>query len=149
AGEKYDNATALLQLADAGDLLTEAKEIRSLAALLIFRGIPYRAAQLLQQGIADGRLTDAESYELLGNCWIAARDYEKAVEPLTRAGEIGPTGEPYLRLAEVYAQQENWPGAVGALQHGIDKGNLKRPGLAQLLMGIAQFNQKKYPEART
>ena len=150
SGGDYDNATALLQVARTGDLLTEEKEIRSLAGLLIFRGIPHRAALLLEQAIADKRLTaDAESYELLGNCWIAARDYGKAVEPLTRAGELGGTGEPYLRLAEVYSQQEKWPDAVDALRHGIDKGNLKRGGLAELLMGIAYFNQRKIPEART
>jgi tetratricopeptide (TPR) repeat protein len=150
SSENYDSATALLQLAQNGNLLTEAKEIRSLAGLLIVRGIPYRAAQLLQQAIADQRLSgDAENYELLGNCWVAARDYDKAVEPLNRAGELAATGEPFLRLAEVYAQQENWPGAVEALRHGIDKGNLKRPGLALLLMGMAHFNQKKLPDART
>ena len=38
--------------------------------------------------------------------------------------------------------------AVDALQRGIEKGKLKQPGLAALLMGMARFNQKKLPEAR-
>lgn len=150
SAEDYESATSLLQLAYTGDLLSEASEIRRLAELLIFRGIPHRAAQLLTQAIDAKRLmAESSTYELLGNCWIAAREYDKAIEPLARAGELASTGEPYLRLAEIYAQQENWAGAVDALQRGMDKGNLKRLGLAQFLMGMAHFNQKKLPEART
>jgi tetratricopeptide (TPR) repeat protein len=147
--ENHDDAAALLQLAHTGDLLTEASEIQILAELLMLRGIPHRAALLLERAIADKRLTgDARSFELLSNCWIVARDYARAIEPLTRASELGATGELYVRLAQLYAQQEDWSGAVGALQRGIEKGNLKQPGLAQLLMGMARFHQKNLPEAR-
>lgn len=148
--ENYNGATTLLQLAHTGNLLTDPSEIRRLAELLIFRGIPHRAAQLLSEALDDKRLPqDATVYELLGNCWIASRDYDKALEPLARAGELAGTGEPYLRLAEIHAQQENWPGAVDALQSAMDKGGLKRLGLAQFLMGMAHFNQKNLGEART
>jgi tetratricopeptide (TPR) repeat protein len=147
--ENYDAAAAVLQLADTGDLLIEANEIQLLAELLMLRGIPHRAALLLEGAIADKRLTpDAKIFELLSNCWIVARDYEKAIAPLARASDLDTTGELYVRLAQLYAQQEDWSGAVDALQRAIEKGNLKQPGLAALLMGMAQFNQKRLPEAR-
>ncbi len=147
--ENYPAAATLLQLAYTGDLLEDATEIRRLAELLLFRGIPHRAATILAAALKDRRIAeDASSYELLGNCWIAARDYDKALAPLARAGELATSGEPYLRLAEIHAQRENWQGAIEALQRGIDKGKLKRPGLAQFLMGMAHFNLKKLDQAK-
>jgi tetratricopeptide (TPR) repeat protein len=148
--EKYETATALLQLAHMAGLLTDGAEIRRLAELLAHEGIPYRAAQILTQAIDRKQLpADSAVYEFLGNCWIAAREYQKAIEPLGRAGELAETGEPFVRLAEVYFQQEDWTNAAAVLQRGFGKGKLKRPGNAQLMMGLALYNQKKLGDART
>jgi tetratricopeptide (TPR) repeat protein len=54
----------------------------------------------------------------------------------------------FVRLGEVHVQRENWPAAVEALQRGIDKGELRDTGNAQLMMGVANYSQKKYAEAR-
>ena len=35
-----------------------------------------------------------------------------------------------------------------ALERGIAKGQLKDPGLAQLMLGVAHYSQKQYREAR-
>lgn len=148
--EKYDTATSLMQLAHTAGLLTEATEIRRLAELLMHAGIPHRAAQILDAAIEERKLSeDRALYELLGNCWIAAREYDKAIEPLGRAGELAETGEPYVRLAEVYFQRGDWARAAEVLQRGFGKGKLKRPGPASLLMGLALYNQKKVQDART
>ncbi len=148
--EKYETATALMQLAHMNGILTDGAEIRRLAELLAHEGIPYRAAQILTQAIDRKQLAaDSAVYEFLGNCWIAAREYKKAIEPLDRAGELADTGEPFVRLAEVYFQQEDWTNAAAVLQRGFGKGKLKRLGNAQLMMGLALYNQKKLNDART
>lgn len=148
--EKYDTATSLMQLAHNAGLLTEGTEIRRLAELLMHAGIPHRAAQILDAAIEEKKLSeDRTVYELLGNCWIAAREFDKAIEPLGRAGELAETGEPYVRLAEVYFQREDWANTAEVLQRGFGKGKLKRPGPASLLMGLALYNQKKLEDART
>ena len=43
--------------------------------------------------------------------------------------------------------REEWAAAQAALQRGIDKGQLKDLGSAQLMMGIALYNQEKFAEA--
>jgi TolA-binding protein len=55
----------------------------------------------------------------------------------------------YLRLGEVDIQREDWAGATAALERGLNKGQLKDAANAQMLMGIALFNQKKLGEAKT
>ena len=122
-----------------------------LAELLMLRGVPHRAALLLEQAIADKRLTpDAKSFELLSNCWIVARDYEKAIEPLTRASELDTTGELYVRLAQLYAQQEDWSDAVDALQRGVAQLDEAKPeavatGLVHLVDETRSSERREQP----
>ncbi|HLF11448.1 MAG TPA: tetratricopeptide repeat protein [Gammaproteobacteria bacterium] len=147
--EDYPNALASMQIAYSAGLVTEDTEIRRLADLLLFNDVPYRGAQVLETAIEKKTVKlDDKLYEKLANCWIAAAEFDKAIAPLQRAGELSTTGDMFVRLGEVQAQREDWAGAAAALQRGIDKGQLKDLGNAQLWMGISLFNQKKFDEAR-
>ena len=53
----------------------------------------------------------------------------------------------FVRLGEVQAQLQNWPAAIAAIQRGIDKGELKDPGNADLWLGIAHYSQKSLEAA--
>jgi tetratricopeptide (TPR) repeat protein len=90
---------------------------------------------------------DDKLYEKLANCWIAAGEFEKAIQPLQRAAEMSPNGDMFIRLGEVQVQREDWDAAIAAIQRGVDKGQLKDPGNAQLMLGIAHYSQKNYDEA--
>jgi tetratricopeptide (TPR) repeat protein len=145
----YAEALVPLQLAYHAGLLTEDSELRRLAQLLIHVGIPFRATRILTQGLEKGVIkADVKYYELLGNSYITARDYGKALDPLRKGGEMSSDGKLYLRLAEVLVQREEWGPASDALRRAIDKGGLSNPGQAMLLMGIVQYNQKKSADAR-
>lgn len=149
ATEKYDTASALLQLAHTGKFLTEGSEVQQLVDVLMYTGNPYRAGRILSEAMARKQVAEStKTYELLGNCWIAARAYDKAVTPLGRVGDLANSGEPYVRLAEVYFQQGDWSEAASVLERALGKGNLKRPGKAQLLMGVSLFNMKKVRDSR-
>ena len=60
---------------------------------------------------------------------------------------MSANGDLFVRLGEVQIQRSEWAEAAKALQNGIRKGSLKDPGNANLLLGIAQFNQKNYAAA--
>jgi len=84
--EDYPNALAIMQLAYGVGLLNEDSEIRRLADLLLFNEIPYRCGQALETGIERKTVKlDDKLYEKLANCWIAAGELDKALEPLERA----------------------------------------------------------------
>ena len=146
----YEEALAPLQIAYNAGMLTEDAEIRRLADLLLYLDIPYRAAQILSQSLDAKRVNaDRALHEKLGNCWVAAREFDRAIPPLQRAADLADTGDLYVRLGEVQVQREDWAGAAAALRRGLEKGRLQYPGNAQLLMGIASYSQQKPEEART
>ena len=148
--EDYPNALAIMQLAYDAGLVTEDAEIRRLADLLLFNDVPYRGGQVLEDAIQKRAVTlDDKVYEKLANCWVAAGELDKAIEPLTRGGELASSGEMFVRLGQVHLEREDWEAAKAALERGISKGELKDTGAAQLLMGIAFFNEKKLADART
>ena len=145
----FEEALIRLQLAYSQGLLTTDAELRRLAQLLMFLDLPYRAARVLEQGFENGILSqDHKGYEMLSNSWIAAKEYDRAVEPLERAASLAPAGDLYVRLAQVHLQREKWGEAAAALGQALDKGGLQSVGDAQLLMGIAIYSQKKPAQAR-
>jgi tetratricopeptide (TPR) repeat protein len=147
---RTQDALVPLQLAHAAGLLTEGSELERLADLLAASGVPYHAARLLERSLADQRLEGrAQDWEKLATTWMAAREHEKAVEPLSRAAALSTSGELYLRLGELHLQLEQWPKAAEALARALDRGGLSSPGDASLLLGIALYRQRKLEDART
>ena len=146
--EDYPNALAIMQLAHDVGLVTEDAEVRRLADLLLFNDVPYRGAQVLETAMEKKIVTlDDKLYDKLANCWIAAGELDKSIEPLTKAAELAASGDGFVRLGEAHVQRDDWPAAIAAIQRGIDKGQLKDPGRAQLMLGIAHFNRKEYETA--
>jgi tetratricopeptide (TPR) repeat protein len=145
----FEDAAVPLQLAYEAGLIDEEPDLERLGQLLMFLNLPYRAGQLLEQSLAERKIEpDSEVLAMLSNSWIAAREYEAAIEPLEQAAEMSDDGELYVRLAQVHVQRENWDGATGALEKALAKGKLQQPGDAHLLMGIAFFSQRKPGEAQ-
>jgi predicted Zn-dependent protease len=138
-----------LQLAYHQGLISTENELRRLSEILLQSNIPFRAARTLTTAIDKKAFEpDVKTLELLGQAWLIARSSDEALKPLTKAAQQSGKSDLYLRLAEVYAQREDWPNAQANLKTALDKGDLKSPGSAQLLMGIVLYSQEKYGEAR-
>jgi len=147
--DDYANALAITQLAYGANLLTEDAEIRRLADLQLFNGIPYRCGQTLEAAIEHGTVKiDEKLYDKLSNCWIAAGELDKALPPLSRAAELASNGDEFVRLAEVQLQRADWPAMQAALERALGKGQLKDAANAHLLLGLALLNQHKLTDAR-
>ena len=148
--EDYANALAVMQLAYGAGLLSKDAEIRRLADLLLFEGIPYRCGQVLEAAIDSKTVNlDEKLYDKLANCWIAAGELDKALPPLARAADLSSSGDAFVRLAEVHVQRADWTAAQSALERGIGKGQLKDAANAHLLMGIVLYSQHKLAESRS
>jgi tetratricopeptide (TPR) repeat protein len=148
--EDYPNALAIMQLAHHLGLVTEDADVRRLADLLVYNGIPYRGATVLETAIEHQTVKlDDKLYEKLANCWLAAGELDKSIAPLQRAAELSSSGDTFVRLGEVQGQREDWPAAIAAIERGIEKGQLKDPGNADLWLGIAHYSQKSFDAAVT
>ena len=89
--------------------MTDDSEIRRFADLLLLQNLPYRGAQVLETAIANDSVTlDEELYEKLANCWLAAGELERAIEPLTRAAELSTRVTPSFESARCNLQRQNW-----------------------------------------
>jgi len=146
--EQYPKALATMQLAYDNGLITDSGEILRLVDLLLFNNVPYRCGTLLDEAIAAKTVKiDSKLYQKQSDCWIAAREYSKAIGPLEKAAQMASNGDLYVRLGEVQVQRNEWNAASEAISRGIQKGNLKDTEYAQLMLGISLFNQKKTSEA--
>jgi tetratricopeptide (TPR) repeat protein len=150
ARDDYRHSLAAQQVAYLQGLLTEDKELRRLARSYLYHNLPYPAAKVLEKGIQDGAIEkDAKAYELLANSWIAAREYDRSLEPLREAAERAEDGMLFVRLGQVHLQREEWDQAAERLRQAVEKGGLEKPGTAQLLLGIAYYNAQRVGPARS
>src|SRR5262245_10137822 len=150
-GVTGDEAAALgvLEIAQRKGLLSDDRDLRRLLQMMLARGIPYRAARIFDEGKASRRFEgDAEALELQSISWILAREPDKALAPLARAAELAPKGDLYVRLAQLHLLQEEWDKAAETLHKALAKGGLADPGTAQLMLGIACYNEHQLQEAR-
>jgi tetratricopeptide (TPR) repeat protein len=121
----------------------------NLANLYLLHGMPYKAAVLLEKEIKAGNVKeDTRNLRLLSQAWYSARDDEKAIPPLVKAAAMGEDSELYMRLAQSYLNLERWAEAAQAAKDGLAAGNLKRKDTANIMYGMALFNQKKLEQAR-
>jgi len=121
----------------------------NLANLYLLHGLPYKAATILQKEI-DAKVVDANerNLRLLSQAWYQAREDQKAIPPLRAAAEMSDDGELYIRLAQSHINLEQWKSAATAAQKGLKLGGLKRNDQANIMLGMALFNQKRLEQAR-
>jgi tetratricopeptide (TPR) repeat protein len=123
--------------------------IVNLANLYLVHGLPYKAAQVLERETGSGRVEASERHlRLLSQAWYQAREDEKAIAPLARAAAMSGDGELYVRLAQSYINLDRWQEAAEAVRQGLAKGGVKRVDTANIMLGMALFNQRKLSAAR-
>jgi len=146
--QQDEKALATLRLADQARLLKDDRDFRQLSRMLFIRDLPYQCASEVEAAISDGRLVaDAESYRMLSNCYIAARENDRALGPLAKAGELSPDGEMYMLLGQMHLQRERYEPALEVLQRALAKAKPEQRGSVQLLIGVAQLGVKRYDDA--
>jgi tetratricopeptide (TPR) repeat protein len=130
-------------------MLNTASHITNLANLYLLHGLPYKAASVLDKEMKAGIVESSErNLRLVSQAWYQAREDEKAIPPLERAAGMSDDGELYIRLAQAHLNLENWPEAADAVEKGLKLGGLKRNDTANIMLGMALFNQKRLEQAR-
>ena len=120
-------------------MLEKHSELLRLAQLYLYYEVPYKAAIILEKELNAERIEDEEkNWEQLANAWLSAREWKKAIPPLTKAAEMSEDGRLFLRLGQTYMQEEDWKNAEKNIRYAIKKGDLENPGRAWLLLGITR-----------
>ncbi len=145
--EKHQLAT--YQAAYDQGLLVKSAELVTLAQLLMQAEAGYKAAVIVEKGFAAGIVEKkAANYRLLSQAWQMAAEYEKAIPPLVEAAKISDDGELDVRSANSYLNLGRYEECTTASRQGLKKGGLKRPWVAQELLGMCLFEQDKFEDAK-
>jgi tetratricopeptide (TPR) repeat protein len=146
--QRDPEALATLRLADVADLLSDDPDVRQLARLMFVRELPYQCAAEVERAIAAGELkADADSYKLMSNCYLAARENDKALAPLAKAAELSNDAEPYMLLGQIHLQQERFDPAIDALDKALGKAKPEQRAPIHLLAGVAQLGSDRLDAA--
>jgi tetratricopeptide (TPR) repeat protein len=146
--QRDEEALASLRLADETKLLGEDPELRQLSRLLFVRDAPFQCAREMEAGLASGAVKpDAEAYRLLSNCYIAARESDKALEPLEKAAALSTDGEVYLLLGQMHLQRERYASAIDAFEKALSHAKPERRAPVHLLLGVAQLGADRFDDA--
>ena len=136
------------QIMHRQNMLKTSKELASMAQLYLYHDIPIKAARVLQTGLDDGSIEKTEkNYELLAQAYMHAREWEKAIKPLTAAAEKSDKGRFYEQLGQSYLQDEKWRDAEQAFVKALEKGELRDAANTWLLLGITRTRVKKWDAA--
>ncbi len=147
--DDMSRSLAVQQLAKYEGFIKESRDLIRMAQMFMVEGLPQRAAALMKEGLEDGSIEKTEqSYQTYSDTLLQSREWEKAIEPLTKAAELHEDGQLFVRLAQVNLQLGRWADARAALNKAFEKGGLRDEGQAHILYGIAAANEKKWETAK-
>ena len=129
--------------------LNRSSEVVQMAYLYLNAETPYFAGSVMERGFEDELVDDkSKNYELAGSAWAQAREVAKSIPMMEKAAAKSDEGELYVRLGNVYLDGDQFSKAADAVQKGLEKGGVKRPDQARLVLGMSYFNMGEYNKAR-
>ena len=173
--ERPRDYTSLLKTAYTKQLLNKKGEFQSLSQMLMAAGNPYWAAEVMLTGMTSvpglrvvdqeclmSKVLDEDGNLKTDNKGIAVEElvctdiYGPAFVKAGSANALDPEAMPVLVedkqnltiLAGALRAAQERQAAIDAINKGLDKGDLKNPGFAQLTLGQALFELQRFNEAR-
>ncbi len=146
--DEAPNALAALKIAFDTGVLDKESTIRSMIQLCAIQGIPEHAGRLLRTAMEAELVPMEEKYlEMLAQAWVNAKEYERAIAAYTELADMTGTGDPWMKIANIYVDATTWKPAEQAAIKALDS-ELKDPGKAWLILGIARTEQGKFESGR-
>jgi len=140
---------AAMETAYDQDMLEKDGEYRNLASLFLAQNVPYKAGKVLKEGFEEEIVEDkSKNWELLAGAWRQAQEVDWAIPAMEKAASKSDSGDLYARLGSIYLDGEQFDKAIEAINRGLQRGGVKRPDNARLVLGMAYFNTNQYEKAR-
>jgi len=128
--------------------LGKEQQLLNLVYLMIQNEYPYRAAKVLEKGMADKIVKRSErNLETLGKAWGQAQEKRKAIPVMSEAAKLSDTGDLYGIVMSLYLDIDDSKNAIGAGKKALAKGELKRTGEIHLNIGTAHMDLGEYEKA--
>lgn len=138
-----------METAYVQDMLEKDGEYRNMASLFLNAEVPYKASVVLTKGLdADIVEDNSKNWELLGGALRQAQEVKDAIPAMEKAASLSDDGDLYARLGNIYLDADQNEEAIEAINKGLQRGGVKRPDNARLVLGMAYFNTNNYTKAR-
>lgn len=139
---------AVMESAYQKGYVTSGQDIFNLAQLYYYHQVPYKAARLMEQGMADGVLErNLRNLRFLSQSWAFAKESDKAIPVMQAASELSEDGELNAQLAQIFLNTEKWDDAIAQAELALQRGNIRSPGTAHLVIGMALYNKQQFAAA--
>jgi tetratricopeptide (TPR) repeat protein len=116
-------------------------DARRLARLFGYIGMPVDGAELLQATLSDQQVESSfDDQMLLAEMWILARDFDAALDALRNAARNARDGEPYVLMAQLFLQREQYPESRIALRDALAAYGEQAPSQIYYLLAITELN---------
>ncbi len=146
--EQEKQQLAIIESAYQQGFVTKSSDLFNLAQLYYYHQAPYKAARIMDEAMESGVLEkDLRNLKFLAQSWSLAKESEKAVPVMMAAAEMSEDGELDLQLAQTFLNMEQFDEAIEASERAIQKGQLRKPGNAHLILGMALFNKRHFAES--
>ncbi len=143
------NTLALYEAAYEAGWLERGSEFTNYAQLLLAADIPFKAAQVLEEKLADGTVESNESnWRLLAQAWQLSQDDEQAIPALERAAALADDGNLDMLLAQSHANLAQWDECIEAARDALRRGGLNREDQTNIILGSCLTENGDYAGAR-
>ena len=146
--ESEELSLAGLELAYENDVLDKEKDYIDLARYFMFKELPIKAIDVLNDGINIKKVKqNRKNYEFLADAYFLSKDRVKGIDALIKAESIEKDADLSYKIARFAFENEDWFKAITYFSQAKKQGYEKYPGRLELLLGISYFEISKYEEA--
>ncbi|MGM0481782.1 MAG: tetratricopeptide repeat protein [Pseudomonadota bacterium] len=146
--EQNKKQLAVLEAAYQQGFIKKASELRNLAQVYYLNKLPFKAAELMKQGLEEGVLeSNLANLKFLAQSLAQAKEYEAAIAAYQQAAELGEQGDLLAQAAQLALNQDNNEQALKLANDALAAGSLKSAGNMHLVKGMAFVNQRQYGKA--
>lgn len=134
--------TGTASLAVSGELDgPDFSDARRLARLYSHLKMPADGAEVLSRAIeASVEPVGYEDVMLLGELWMLAREFDRAIDTFRSAQALADNGEPAMMIGRLYAQREEYEPARAALRQAAGAYGEDTPLEVHYLLAIVEIN---------
>lgn len=139
---------AVMEAAYQMGYVESGSDLFNLAQLYYYHQVPFKGAVIMEEAIGTGKLDrNLKNLRFLSQCYAASRDSDKAIPVMQAAAKLSEDGELNAQLAQLYLNTDQWDNAIENAKEALEKGDIRSPGTAHLVIGMALFNKRQFAEA--
>lgn len=96
-------------------------QIVNVAQIQIARGAPIKCAWVMERAFKDKLVQkDAKNLRLLGQCYMMANEWAKAIDPMIASAKLESDGDLWLQIGQVQMQLDRYKDAIESFEQ-VDK----------------------------